>query len=155
MDIQVSSNFERLMDYYLDRNSLKLSKLYKSLETKGKFVVSKNILKKILLNFYGGKINDKTTQDVIKDIYFENNIVIDPHTAVGIKVGRTYNKINEKIIFLSTAHYAKFLNTVNKSLNGNLKLPYDLRKILSKKEKFTVIKNSIKELEKFIVKNSN
>ena len=115
MDIQVSSNFERLMDYYLDRNSLKLSKLYQSLENEGKFVVSKKMLKKISLNFYGGKINDKTTQDVIKDIYFKNKIIIDPHTAVGIKVGRTYNKINEKIIFLSTAHHAKFLETVKKS----------------------------------------
>ena len=46
MDIQVSSNFERLMDYYLDRNSLKLSKLYQSLENEGKFVVSKKMLKK-------------------------------------------------------------------------------------------------------------
>ena len=154
MDIQVSSNFERLMDYYLDRNSLKLSKLYQSLENEGKFVVSKKMLKKISLNFYGGKINDKTTQDVIKDIYFKNKIIIDPHTAVGIKVGRTYNKINEKIIFLSTAHHAKFLETVKKSTKKNLKLPSDLIKIMAKREKYTVINNSMKELEEFITKNS-
>ena len=42
MDIQVSSNFERLMDYYLESNSLKLNKLYQSLETEGKFVAAKN-----------------------------------------------------------------------------------------------------------------
>ena len=51
MDIQVSSNFERLMDYYLDRNSLKLSKLYQSLENEGKFVVRQKNVKKNLIKF--------------------------------------------------------------------------------------------------------
>ena len=60
----------------------------------------------------------------------------------------------DKIIFLSTAHHAKFLETVNKSTKKNLKLPSDLINIMAKKEKYTVIKNSIKELEEFITKNS-
>ena len=154
MDIQVSSNFERLINFYLKGNNKKLKNLYSSLEKSGKFKISKSLLKEVLCDFYGGKVNNKTTENVIKTIYNEHNIVVDPHTAVGIKVGREYNIKNDKIIFLATAHYAKFLETVKKSINKDLVLPADLKNLMNKKEIYNIINDDTNELESFLLKNS-
>ena len=154
MDIQVSSNFERLINFYLKGNNKKLKNLYASLEKTGKFKISKSLLKDVLSDFYGGKVNNKTTENVIKTIYNDHNIVVDPHTAVGIKVGREYNIKNDKIIFLATAHHAKFLETVKKSINKDLVLPADLKNLMNKKEIYNIINDDTNELENFLLKNS-
>ena len=55
-------------------------------------------------------------QKTIKKIYDDFNIIIDPHTAVGYSIGKKLLKNNEKRVYLSTAHFSKFFNTVNDSL---------------------------------------
>ena len=153
MDIQVSSNFERLLFYFLKNNGKKLKEFYESLEKKGKFKVDKNLLNNILSTFSGGKIDDEETKTTIKEVYTKHNIIVDPHTAVGINIGRKLNVNDEKIIFLSTAHYAKFLNTVEDSINTELILPSDLSNITNKEERFDILNSDIIELESFLLNN--
>ena len=59
-------------------------------------------------------------------------------------------KDSDKRVYLSTAHYAKFIDTVSKSINENISFPKPLSKILEKKEKFTVIENSLDELNSIV-----
>ena len=149
MDIQISSNFERLLYFYFENNSNKINELYNKLEKKGQFVVKKKLLQEILKTFDKGKLSDNYTKNTIKKIFEKYQIIVDPHTAVGINIGKKKYK-NVKKIFLATAHYGKFINTVRGILGSHLELPKDLKKLNYKKEKFEVLENSISELERFM-----
>ena len=149
MDIQVSSNFERLIYHFL-KNSKKVSNLINKMDKKGKYSVSKKLLTEILKEFSGGSISDNKTKKSIKRIYEEFNIVTDPHTAVGYSVGKSLLKNDEKRVYLSTAHFSKFFDTVSNSLKIRLVYPKKMKKILEKKESFLTISNEIDEIKKVI-----
>tara|TARA_Y100000589_G_C27039077_1_gene582349 strand:- start:428 stop:1006 length:579 start_codon:yes stop_codon:yes gene_type:complete len=149
MDIQVSSNFERLVFHYT-KDSLYTNKLFKKLEVHSKFKINKNIYKNMLKDFDGGCISDYETKKTIKKIYKKYNIIIDPHTAVGYAVGKKLLANEEKRIYLATAHYAKFINTVKDSIKKEVNYPKKLKSVLKKKEKFQLIENDLKELEDII-----
>ena len=63
-------------------------------------------------------------------------------------------KKGEKNIYLATAHYGKFLETVNKAISNVTQHPNELKNILEKKENFEIINNDINQLEKFLKKKS-
>ena len=149
MDIQVSSNFERLLHHFL-KDSKKLSNLINKMDQEGKYSVPKKLLTEILEEFVGGSVSDNKTKKSIKKIYDDFNIVTDPHTAVGYSIGKKLLKNNEKRIYLSTAHFSKFFNTVSNALNIRLKYPQKMKEILRKKEQYLTINNEIKEIKKVI-----
>ena len=97
MDIQVSSNFERLLHHFL-KDSKKVFNLINKMDKKGKYSVSKQLLTRILKEFEGGSVSDNKTKKSIKKIYEEFNIITDPHTAVGYSVGKKLLKNNEKSV---------------------------------------------------------
>jgi len=145
MDIQVSSNFERLLYYYV-RKSEKVKNLYMNLERKGSFDVQPKILAEMLKIFTSGKLNDNETMETIDKLYRNFKIIIDPHTAVGYSVGKRLLNKDNKRIYLATAHYSKFLKIVEKSIGKNLQYPDKLKKILKKKENFIKMNNDLNEL---------
>ena len=79
MDIQVSSNFERLIFHYT-QDSLYTNELFKKLDQQGKFMIDKNIYSKMLIDFNGGSISDTETKKTINNIFKKYNIIVDPHT---------------------------------------------------------------------------
>ena len=149
MDIQVSSNFERLLFYYI-KDGLKVDSLFTKLEKNGEFKVNKKTLSLILNEFNGGKLSDIETLEAIKEIFVNHNIIADPHTAVGYSVGKKILRDKDKRIYLATAHYSKFFEIVSKSVNKKLSYPVEFRKLLKKKERFITIKNNMKYLKKVI-----
>ena len=104
----------------------------------------------MLRDFYGGCISDAETKKTINHIFKKYNLIIDPHTAVGYAVGKKLLNDSEKRVYLATAHYAKFIETVRGSIKKNLDYPKPLKSILKKKEKFLLIENDIKELKRII-----
>ncbi len=154
MDIQISSNFERLLFFYLKKKKDGVSKLYSNLKKNKKFIVEKDILVKILNEFVGGRVDDVKTKDTILEIYKKFKIVLDPHTAVGVRVGREKTHNKEKNIFLATAHYGKFMNTIEISLKKKIELPHKLRELLTKKEQFEIFENNLEQIEMYILGNS-
>ena len=111
MDIQVASNFERLLFDILNEDDDKVTKLMKNLSKNGFYKLEENELKKIRENFVAEKINDSDTVRIIKDFFVNYGFILDPHTATA--VGAAYNiKNKSKTIVLGTAHY-KFLETIN------------------------------------------
>ena len=80
--------------------------------------------------------------------------MIDPHTAVGLAVGRKVLNDTEKRIYLSTAHYGKFINTVKRAISEKIYFPLELQKVLNKTEEYRIINNDIIELEELIGKES-
>ena len=153
MDIQVSSNFERLLFDYFQKGKI-VKDFYKKLEISGEFDIGEDNLKKIKCFFKAGKLSDKKTKETIKLIKDKYNIILDPHTAVGVAVGKNQLPKDEKRIYLATAHHGKFLDTINSSLNERVKYPKRLLELKKKKEKFYEINNKIEDFQSFVMKNN-
>ncbi len=149
MDIQVSSNFERLVFHYT-KDSSYTNELFKRLDLKSEFKINKKIYNDMLRDFNGGCISDNETKETIKKVYKKYNVIIDPHTAVGYAVGKKLLDDDEKRVYLATAHYAKFIETVKDSIKNDITYPKQLKSILKKKEKFLLIENDLKALEEII-----
>ena len=150
MDIQVSSNFERLLfDFY--GNGKVIKKLFCKLENKKEFLVAETHLKKMRKTFGYGNLSDSETKKTISQIYNKYKLIIDPHTAVGISVGDKELNNKEKRIYLATAHYSKFIKTVKESVKTKVDYPVKLKKILKKNEKFKIIENDLDQLKKLII----
>ena len=150
MDIQVASNFERLLFYVVDQDDQKVSLLMDNLSKKGFFRLSQSEVKDIKKDFEAVKINDETTQLIIKNINDEFKFIIDPHTATGIGAARKVNGL-ENIVVLGTAHPFKFSDTVKKATGKNLVAPSNLIMNIDKKEKFDIIENSNSQVKDYIL----
>ena len=105
MDIQVASNFERLIFDACSCNSEKIIKLMNDLNERGEFKLEKNELEKINKNFCSGSLSEEETKSVIKEVYKNQKILIDPHTAVAIGV---VNKISSGRKYCHSGYCASF-----------------------------------------------
>ena len=157
MDIQVSSNFERLLFEILDRDTIKLNKLMDDFKNNNFYQLSKNIKESLEKTFLSYKISDEETLDTIKTIYNKNNYLIDPHTAIAVNAAKkafVTNKIETStpLIALGCAHPAKFPETIFKSVNRFPKKPMFLDKILMSSENFEILNNEKNIIKDYIYK---
>ena len=150
MDIQVSSNFERLLFYVLNSKDVEVKKLMNNLETKGYFKLNRSQKKMIQKDFAAFKVTNKETKKIIKKIYKQNNFFIDPHTATGFYAA---NKIKTKYpcVILGTAHPYKFLETMTLVTGKKIKKPSQLSKLMAGKEKYNILSNNINIIKKYIL----
>ena len=156
MDIQVASNFERLLYEILDYNPTLVVQYMNDLKSIGSFQVSKEKLKILNETFLGVSVNDKLTLERIKTTYNNTNLVIDPHTAVGMEAAYSQrNNLSGPCIVLSTAHPIKFLDAVSKSINVISKLPSKYKNIHTLEEKYDTLPNNFNELKEYIASKSN
>ncbi|WP_429971361.1 threonine synthase [Fructilactobacillus sp. Tb1] len=118
MDIQVSSNFERLLYYMSGQDSTYIKKLMEELEATGKYKVSDELLDKLLKEFACGYSSDRDIEDSIRMVYDKYHYLMDPHTASGYKVMREAQSENPEVpmILLSTASPYKFVDAVSDAL---------------------------------------
>lgn len=156
MNIQVSSNFERLLfDVYKEQGEdKKLAVLMKNFEQTGSLKVDESVLKTIKKDFVSYSINDEKTTSLIAELYKETGEVIDPHSVIGIGAARQYlqdkNYDGEPVITLATAHGAKFSEAIEKANVPVPPLPKFLSTLMSKKEKMVIIENSLEDVKDFI-----
>ena len=150
MDIQVASNFERLIYDVNNGNSDKTNKIMQSIKKEKKYLIEEKELKEIQKNFISESISEQELLSCIKKVYENHKIIIDPHTAVGLGVLEKINLDGKKIV-LSTAHPCKFPEAIKKAINIKSELPEKLNYILNEKENFDVIKNDIEEVKKYIL----
>tara|TARA_A100001015_G_scaffold160642_1_gene178542 strand:- start:399 stop:1244 length:846 start_codon:yes stop_codon:yes gene_type:complete len=150
MDIQLASNFERLIFYINNSDTLKTVEIMKKIK-QNSYQIKKNDLNIIQEDFLSESCNEKETIGIIKKIYEENDLILDPHTAVG--VGAASKLSFDDCVVLSTAHPCKFPDATDASINTHEKLPEGLKYILDKVEKFKLLKNNTEEVKKFIKSN--
>ena len=150
MDIQVSSNFERLLFNILNKDDQKVATLMKSLKDNGSFKLNKEEVNEIKKDFKAEKISDSETLSIIKEVYNKEKFIIDPHTATAFGA---INKIGEfkNTVALGTAHPFKFLETVKKATGENVEAPHQLEKLMDKDEKFDIIENNNEKIKKYIL----
>ena len=147
MDIQLASNFERLI-YYVNNSDSKITADIMKKIKQNSYQIEKNNLETIQKDFLSESCNEQETLDIIKKNYEENNMILDPHTAVGVGAA---NKLSfNDCIVLSTAHPCKFLEATNNAINKHEKLPEELQYVLDKEENFEVLKNNTEEVKNFV-----
>ena len=147
MDIQLASNFERLIYYVNNSNSEKTVEIMKKVK-QNSYLIEKSNLEIIQKDFLSESCNEKETLEIIKQNYEANNMVLDPHTAIGL--GAAQKLSLSDCVVLSTAHPCKFPDATNNAINKNEKLPKELQYVLDAKENFHIFKKNTEEIKKFI-----
>tara|TARA_B100001175_G_C19470668_1_gene621561 strand:- start:275 stop:1654 length:1380 start_codon:yes stop_codon:yes gene_type:complete len=149
MDIQLASNFERLIYDLHDYSDEKTIKAMKDIKENGKYSINKENLKKINTNFLSSSINENEILNIIKNVYTEFNMILDPHTAIGYGAFDKVNLEGNNIV-LATAHPCKFPDAIDKAINIKSELPDKLMYILDEKEKYDIIENNIDKVKNHI-----
>lgn len=150
MDIQVSSNFERLLFEASGRNAVYIRNAMESLKQSGQFTIEKRSLEKIKNLFSAGCSTEIETSHMIDRLYKESHYLADPHTAIAVKVARQHLEATIPMVVLSTAHPAKFPDAVDKACGIVPELPLSLRDLMEKPERFKTLPNDEKIVKEYI-----
>jgi threonine synthase len=152
MDIQVSSNFERLLFEASGRDAALVRGLMASLKQSGRFVLPEPLLSAIRADFEAGRADEDETAAAIRAAWRETGDLVDPHTAVALAVAdRDTTEMHVPNIVLSTAHAAKFPDAVEAACGVRPALPAYLEGLMSKTEQIKVMKNDQIEIERFVL----
>ena len=154
MDIQVASNFERLLFDVLNQDDNKVSSLMSNLASKGSFKLSSEEVNIIKKDFCAEKTSDKQTLEIIKNFSDKYNFILDPHTATAVGAAKKNNDGSETLI-LSTAHPYKFLETIKMATSKKITIPSQLSNTLDKKEKYDILENNLLDVKSYILEKSN
>ena len=154
MDIQVASNFERLIYDVLDQNSNKTKDAMNKFKKEKKYIIDDESIARINNDFLSESLNQKETLEVIKTNYEKHGVILDPHTAVGLGA---VNKLgfDKDCVILSTAHPCKFPEAINQAIQKNENLPEELNYILDEKENFDIIENNLETIKNYINQKLN
>jgi len=155
MDIQIASNFERLLFELLGRSSELTKDKMNDLDRNGVIDISKEELKIAKSIFLSGKAEMNDVNTVINQVFSESGYLIDPHTAVGLHASRQHNDNSHLNCILATASPVKFSETVEGATNKNLNLLEGYDSLFESSEKYVELSNSIDEVkEQILTKNS-
>ena len=153
MDIQVSSNFERLLFDIVGQDDKKVVSLMNDLKTKGFFKLSQETVKIIKKDFCAEKINDHETLSIIKNLDLDSKFIIDPHTATALGAAKKISNLSE-VVALGTAHPYKFLETIKKATGKEINAPSQLSNFMEMDERFDIIENDISKIKKYILEKA-
>jgi threonine synthase len=151
MDIQVSSNFERLLFEAYDRDAAAVARLMDQLKQGSSYTVAPEPQRKIARLFSGQRLDDAGTKRVMREVHDATGEVIDPHTAVGVHAGRSrgIDGMTPRIA-LATAHPAKFPDAVKSALGSAPAPPPALAAVYNRSERFTNLPNDVDAVRRFI-----
>jgi threonine synthase len=150
MDIQIASNFERLLFNILNKEDNQVRDLMNNLNEKGSFKLDDKAINEIKKDFEAVKISDEKTLSIIKNIYDKENFIIDPHTATAFGAIYKLKEINNAVV-LGTAHPYKFLETVKRATGKIIKTPSQLEKLVDIDEKFDIVENNNIKVKEYIL----
>ena len=143
MDIQVSSNFERLLFDAYDRDAAAIERLMNGLAQSGAFQIEDQALEFIRSRFVSRRADESETLQTITQIYEETGEVIDPHTAVGIAAARHFEAQDCPMVTLATAHPAKFPDAIEQALGQRPSLPDNLASLMDRPERLEILGNDL------------
>jgi len=153
MDIQIASNFERLIYDLNDFDCNETKKIMLEIKESKKYIIPNDKIEKMQKSFLSASLNDAEVLNIIKSVYEEHKIVMDPHTAIGFGA---INKIKTDglNIVLGTAHPCKFPDAINDAIKIKPQLPKEFVSILEEKEEYEEISNDLENIKKFIKSRS-
>ncbi len=151
MDIQVASNFERLLFDLSGGDGAAVERLMEGLKGHGRFAVGEEVLEAAREVFAGHRSDDGETTEMIRRIHSECGIIVDPHTAVGIRAGRARRRDPTRpLVSLATAHPGKFPEAVARALGSPPEAPPRLKELQTRGERCAVLPNEIEIVGAYI-----
>jgi threonine synthase len=151
MDIQISSNFERLLFEASGRNAEAVVQMMAALKQSGGFTLPADTLANIRQGFSAGTTGEAETSTTIQQVLEQSGYLLDPHTAVGVHVARAYLPNATPMITLGTAHPAKFPAAVHSATGIEPELPAWLADLHNREERLSELDNDQQAIEDFIV----
>ena len=151
MDIQISSNFERLLFDMNNRDGGATTEQLNQFRQQGKLSVEPDQFAKwIAPTFRAHRANDAETLAVMKRVYGESGMLVDPHTAVGIASAEACAEPGVPTITLATAHPAKFPDAVKKATGVHPALPDHVADLFDREERIVNLPNNLQAIEAFV-----
>lgn len=150
MDIQISSNFERLLCEAYSRDGEAVRGLMAQLAQSGSFTIADAPLASIRRDFAAGRCDEAQTAETISSVLSENGYLLDPHTAIGVHVAAEYDDGKAPMVVLGTAHPAKFPDAVEKACGARPELPPQLQPMMDAEERVTLLPADLVDVERFI-----
>lgn len=149
MDIQVSSNFERLLFELLGRDARATAETMTRFRAEGRMPVPDAAWKKATELFHGFTLSDEGTLEEIRRLYTESAYLADPHTAIGTAAARAHRPEDKGIpvVVASTAHPAKFPDAVEKATGFRPPLPVRMADLYEREERYEVLPNELGAIE--------
>ncbi len=155
MDIQVSSNFERLLFDLYDREGAAVAQLMDDLKERGGFTLSQGALERLRTEFDSGRCSEEETVETIRFAQEHYGQVLCPHSAVALKVAREQRgDPATPMVILATAHAAKFPDAVEAACGIRPELPPHMADLFERKERFTRVANDLTAIEDIIRKEA-
>ena len=154
MDIMVSSNFERLLFDLHGRDGAAVKDLLEN-ATKGPVSIEDYRWKHARKLFDSDAVGDEGTTDTIREVFDQNEYLLDPHTAIGVRAARNCRRDPAvPMITLGTAHPAKFPDAVWRSgVKAEPSLPVHMSDLFEREERYTVLDNDLSAVQDFIAKH--
>ena len=150
MDIQISSNFERLLFDAHGRDGGLVKSLMDRLQQSGSFSIANGPLDEIRALFSAGTTYEAQTASTIDQLYRDNGYLADPHTAVGLSVAEHFINASTPMVTLATAHPAKFPDAVSAAVGIEPPAPPALARLMDRPERFSELANDLTAVEAFI-----
>ena len=153
MDIQVSSNFERLVYLANNNDPAAVRSAMESLKQSGAFALQSEAIKSIRAEFDSSATSGADADKTMAEVLRKTGELLDPHTAVGYAVAQKTNT-SSPMVTLATAHPAKFPDAVEAATKIRPNLPQRLSHLMNAKETFKVLPNSEAAVKALILSQS-
>ncbi|MDD2876150.1 MAG: threonine synthase [Acidiphilium sp.] len=150
MDIQVSSNFERLLFEFLGRDATATSRIMADFRATGRMAVPDDVWRAVRREFTGFSLDDDATLAEIGRIERDYGYIADPHTAIGIAAARACAPVGMPVIAAATAHPAKFPDAMERAIGIRPALPERLKDLYERPEVFQRSSKRLAEVEALV-----
>ena len=149
MDIQISSNFERLAFESAGRDAAAIDDTMKKFRETGKMPIPNGMWDKINEQFQGMSVNNDDTLTAIKKWKEKTDIIFDPHSVIGLEAGVAM-KTSSPVVVMATAHPAKFPDALQKAIGEKVDVPAHMADMFTKEEKYDIMENDYNTLVEYI-----
>ncbi len=153
MDISKASNFERFVYDLVGRDARVVTELWRAIDRGGEFDLSAtaHFLRVADLGFVSGKSVHRDRLDTIRNVYGRYGVIVDTHTADGIKAGLEQRESGIPLICLETAQPIKFVDTIREALGRDPDCPGAYAGLAAKPLRFTTMNADVAAIKQFIV----
>jgi threonine synthase len=148
MDIQVSSNFERLLFELLSRDAAATAAAMRDFRATGRMKVPDVLWHRVRDVFHGFRLDDPGTKAEIRRLHEATGYLADPHTAIGVAAARAHPcPHGVPTVAMATAHPAKFPDAIEAAIGVRPELPPRLADLMARPERFVVLPNDLAAVE--------
>jgi threonine synthase len=139
MDIQVSSNFERLLFELLNRDADACARIITGFRQTGRMAVPDPVWRQASGLFHALALDDEDTKAEIRNLNTESQYLADPHSAIGIAAGRMFREPGIPMVAMATAHPAKFPDAMEQATGIRPALPPRLADLFDRPERYDIV----------------